>query len=322
MVDLVTLGDIQDARERCKDVVFRTPLVPFSSDPIPGPGRLFLKAESLQPTGAFKLRGAYNKIALVLPQARERGIVAHSSGNHARAVAWVARALGLRAVIVMPDTTPEAKVTATRALGAQVVIVTPEERDVRAFELAHEHGYVHIPPYDDAAVIAGQGTVGLEILEDSPAVDVVLVPVSGGGLIAGVATAVKSVAPNVKVIGVEPSFAADAAQSFRSSKRTAWDAALTYRTMADGLRTTCVGELPWIHIQEYVDDVTVVTEEHIRHAVRCLALEARLVAEPSGAVTTAAYLHGGTALAGANVVAVLSGGNVDPQLFSELLASN
>lgn len=318
MPKLVTLRDIQEASERCRGIAFHTPLVPFLPDPTAGPRELLLKAESLQPTGAFKLRGAYNKIALTLPQAREFGIVAHSSGNHARAVAWVARLLGLRAVIVMPDSTPAAKVAATRALGAKVVIVTPEQRDTRAFELAEEYGYVHIPPYDDPSIIAGQGTVGLEIVKDCPDVDVVLVPVSGGGLIGGIATAVKSLAPNVKVVGVEPELAADAAESFRTGVRTQWDTTLTYRTVADGLRTTCVGELPWRQIERYVDDIIVVTDDEIRDTMGRLALEARMVAEPSGAVSAAAYFHrSGELPSGSKYVAVVSGGNVDPALLSD-----
>jgi len=318
---LVTLTDIEAARDRCKEVFFRTPLVPFLPDPIPQSKRLMLKAESLQPTGAFKLRGAFNKIALSLPQAREHGIVAHSSGNHARAVAWIARSLDLKAVIVMPDTTPDAKVAATLALGAEVVMVTPDERDTRAFELAAEHGYVPIPPYDDESIIAGQGTVGLEILEDAPGVSTVVVPVSGGGLIAGISTAIKSVSPHVRVIGVEPSLAADARESFTTGVRTAWEASHTYRTIADGLRTTCVGELPWRQIQKYVDDIITVSEDEIRDSVRRLALEARLVAEPSGAVAAAAYFHHADGLAEGTTVAVVSGGNVDPSLFVDILSN-
>lgn len=320
MSELVTLADIQDARTRCREVFFRSPLVPFMPDPVSQTRQLLLKAESLQPTGAFKLRGAFNKIALSLQEAREHGIVAHSSGNHARAVAWVARSLDLKAVIVMPDTTPDAKVAATLALGAEVVIVTPDERDSRAFELAAEHGYVPIPPYDDVSIIAGQGTVGLEIIEDAPDVSTVVVPVSGGGLIAGISTAIKSVSPHVKVIGVEPSLAADARESFKTGTRTKWEASQTYRTIADGLRTTCVGELPWRQIQEYVDDIITVSEDEIRDSVRRLALQARLVAEPSGAVAAAAYFHHSGDLDEGTTVAVVSGGNVDPALFVDIIS--
>jgi len=213
---LVSLADIEAAAERLQGRVLRTPLLPFPGDPV---RPLWLKPESLQVTGAFKLRGAYNAILPKLDAARAAGVVAHSSGNHARAVAWVARELGIRAVIVMPDAAPPVKVEAVRGLGAEVVIVPPHERDTRAEELSAEQGFVLVRPYDDPAIVAGQGTVGLEIVQDLPEVDVVLVPVSGGGLIGGVATAVKSVHPAAVVIGVEPELAGDAAESFRTGER-------------------------------------------------------------------------------------------------------
>lgn len=314
----MTFEDIEAAAERLRGSVVRTGLVPFPSGD--DGRRLWLKPESLQPTGAFKLRGAYNAMLQRVDEARRCGVVTHSSGNHARAVAWVARALGVRATIVMPDSTPEIKVAAVRALGAGVVIVTPDERDTRAFDLAGERGLLLVPPYDDPAVVAGQGTVGLEIVADLPEVDVVLVPVSGGGLIAGVATAVKAVAPHTAVIGVEPELAADAAESFRRGERVSWPVADTYRTIADGLRTTSVGAVPWAQITRYVDDIVTVSEEEIRDTVRRIALDARLVAEPSGAVATAAYLHQPDRLpSSGRFVAVVSGGNIAPQLLAEIL---
>jgi len=248
-------------------------------------------------------------------------VVTHSSGNHARAVAWVARELGLRATIVMPDAAPPVKVDAVRRLGAEVVIVDPKDRDTRAFELAAEHGYVMIPPYDDAAIVAGQGTIGLEIAADLASLDAVLVPVSGGGLIGGIATAVKALSPGTRVIGVEPELAADAAESFRSGHRVSWTPEQTYRTIADGLRTTSVGEIPWHQIQRYVDDVITVSEDEIRDGVRRLAADARLVAEPSGAVPFAAYLHHGDELGtGGNIVAVVSGGNLAMDTLARVIA--
>ncbi|HET9079059.1 MAG TPA: threonine/serine dehydratase [Trebonia sp.] len=315
---LVTLDDVRAAAGRIAGRVVRTPLLPFAAAE---PGRpLWLKPESLQPTGAFKLRGAFNAILERLDAARARGVVTHSSGNHARAVAWVARELGLRAVIVMPDATPAVKVDAVRALGAEIVIVTPDERDTRAFELAGEHGYVMIPPYDDAAVVAGQGTVGLEIVTDLPGVDLVLVPVSGGGLLSGIATAVKTLSPGTAVIGVEPELAGDAAESFRTGQRVSWTPEQTYRTIADGLRTTSVGEIPWRQIRKYVDDIVTVTEDEIRDGVRRLAAGARLVAEPSGAASFAAYQHhAGRLGAGGNTVAVISGGNLALDTLAQLI---
>ncbi|TQS39752.1 threonine ammonia-lyase [Cryptosporangium phraense] len=320
---LVTLSDIQAAADRIRDLVVRTPLLPCAWAEAGRP--LWLKPESLQATGAFKLRGASNALALLDAGQRARGVVAQSSGNHAQAVAYAAARLGIRATIVMPDTTPAVKLEATRGYGAEILIVPPAERDVRPLELVAEHGYAHVPPYDDARIIAGQGTVGLEIAEDLGADhsaagegDLVLVPVSGGGLISGVATAIKALSPTTRVIAVEPELAADAAESFRTGRRVTWTPEQTYRTIADGLRTTSVGVLPFAHIREYVDGVVTVSDEEIASAVRVLGRKARLVAEPSGAVTTAAYLYHAAELPpAARTVAVVSGGNVDPAKYLE-----
>lgn len=314
----VGLQDIEAAAQRLQGKVLHTPLLPM---PSADPARpLWLKPESLQVTGAFKLRGAWNAVLPRLDDAREHGIVAHSSGNHARAVAWVAHELGVRAVIVMPDAAPQVKVDAVRALGADVVIVTPDERDTRAEELADAHGLVLIRPYDDAHVVAGQGTVGLEIMRDLPDVDVVLVPVSGGGLLGGIATAVKSLRKDVVVVGVEPALAGDASESFHAGRRISWTTAQTYRTIADGLRTTSVGEIPWQQIRAYVDDVITVEEDEIVDALRRIAGDCRLIAEPSGAVATAAYLHRASSLpTQGKFVAVVSGGNVSTSTYGALL---
>ena len=202
---MVTLSDIQQARARLAGVAVRTPLIPLQYDGHAHPDVLYLKPENLQPIGAFKIRGAYNKIASLTPEERARGVIAYSSGNHAQGVGYAARALNCKAVIVMPRVAPAVKREATEALGAEVVYVGPSgvERMNKAEELAAKHGYSMIPPYDDEQIIAGQGTLGLEILEDLPDVDLVLVPVGGGGVISGIATAVKSLKPSVKVIGVE-----------------------------------------------------------------------------------------------------------------------
>jgi threonine dehydratase len=322
-VALVTLDDLAAARKRIEGVAVRTPLMvcPWADD---GARRLFLKPENLQPTGAFKIRGAYNRLAALTAEERARGVVAQSSGNHAQAVACAARALGIRALIVMPDTSPAVKVENTRSFGAEVVLVPMDRRDVTPRELVAEHGYVWVPPYDDPFVVAGQGTVGLEIAEDATALDArldaVLVPVSGGGLISGAAAAIKQTLPGVKVIGVEPELAADATESFRTGRRQVWEYATTHRTIADGLRTNSVGLLPWEHIQSLVDGFVTVTEEEIRSTVAVLARRGRLVAEPSGAVAAAAYLHHAAELPGRRFAAVVSGGNIDPALLSELLA--
>ena len=318
---MIGLGDIGEARRRLRGVALRTPLVPC---PHGRPGRaLYFKPESLQPTGAFKLRGAYNKIFSLSPEERRRGVIAHSSGNHAQAVAYAARALGTRAVIVMPRNAPRVKLEATTVLGAEVVPVGADsgERVRRAGELAAEHGYVPVPPYDDEILIAGQGTIGPEILEDLPEVETVLVPVSGGGLISGIAAAIKLSRPDVRVIGVEPELAADARASMKSGRLVEFPAEQVGRTVADGLRVRRLGETPFEHVRAFVDDIVAVAEEEIIEAMRRLALRVRLVAEPSGAVTFAAYLfHRDELSASRRTVAVISGGNVEPRLLAEVLA--
>jgi threonine dehydratase len=327
-VALVTLDDLRDAQKRIAGAAVRTPLMPcpWADHDSPGGTRtLHLKPENLQPTGAFKIRGAYNRLSVLTAEERARGVVAQSSGNHAQAVAYAARAMGVRAVIVMPDNSPAVKVENTRSFGAEVVLVPMSERDTTPADLVAEHGYVWVPPYDDPWIIAGQGTVGLEIADDATALDLdlrtVLVPVSGGGLISGVAAALKLSMPGVRVVGVEPELAGDAAESFRSGERRVWPFERTQRTIADGLRTTSLGLLPWEHVQAYVDDVITVTEDEIRSTVAVLARRARIVAEPSGAAATAAYLHHADQLPhGRSVAAIVSGGNLEPSLLGELLA--
>ncbi|MCI0355459.1 MAG: threonine/serine dehydratase [Acidobacteria bacterium] len=299
----------------------RTPLVPFPGQPGDG-NRLCFKAESLQPIGAFKIRGAYNKIASLTEAERSRGVITYSSGNHARAVAYAARCFGARAVIVMPRNAPPVKQESTAALGAQIVLVGPgsAERQQKAEALAAEHGYVMVEPYNDEKIVAGQGTCGLEIVEDMPDVELVLAPISGGGLLSGIATAVKLANPKVTVIGVEPELAGDAQESFRLGRVVEWPAEKTTRTICDGLRTQSVGEIPFAHIQKYVDDIITVSEAQIRAAMRKLALEAHLVAEPSGAASFAGYLFHRDQLPDAKrTVVVISGGNVEKELLKEVL---
>ena len=318
---MITLDDVRLAQRRVQGVALRTPLVPCprgEEDRL-----LYFKAENLQPTGAFKLRGAYNKVSSLSPDERRRGVVAHSSGNHAQAVAYAARSLGVRAVIVMPRGAPRVKLDATAAFGAEVVFVGGDsaERVLKAEELATEHGYVPVPPYDDETLIAGQGTVGLEILEDLPEVETVLVPVSGGGLISGVAAAMKLSRPGVRVIGVEPELAADARESLRTGTLVELPAEQVGRTIADGLRVRKLGYAPFEHISAFVDDIVAVSEDEILDAMRRMALRARLVAEPSGAVAFAAHLFHRDELPASRLnVAVVSGGNVEPQLLSQVLA--
>ena len=311
---LVTLEQIRDAAELIRPHAVRTPLL---ASPWPG---LWLKPENLQPIGAFKIRGAVTAISRLDPALRARGVLAHSSGNHAQAVAYTARAFGIDAHIVIPDNAPARKVQATRDLGATVELVPVDQRFSRPLELERETGKAMIAPFDNADVISGQGTVGLEIAADLPDVSTVLVPVSGGGLISGVAAAITALLPDAKVIGVEPELAGDAAESFRAGRRIPWTPEQTARTMADGLRTFSVGELPWEHISTQVHDIITVSEDEIADATRRLILQARLVAEPSGAVAAAAYLHHRDQLPGGKTVAIVSGGNIDPAVLRALLA--
>ncbi len=319
---LVGLDDIRAARERLRGVAARTPLIacPHQHEN----RQLYFKPESLQPIGSFKLRGAYNKIATLSEDEQRRGVITYSSGNHAQGVAYAARALGVRAVVVMPRNAPPIKVESTRALGAEVVFVGPasSERKARAEELAAEHGYVIVPPYNDERIIAGQGTIGLEILEDLPEAETVLSPVGGGGLISGVAAALKLSRPQVRVIGVEPELAADAQASLRAGRVVEFPAEQVSRTVADGLRTQSVGEMNFEHIRRYVDDIVTVSEREILDAMRLLALNAKLIAEPSGAVTFAAFLfHADQLPRTQRNVAVISGGNAEPELLAKLLSS-
>ena len=334
MPDLITLADIQAAALRITPAAVRTPLVRLTrarlvlagfrelADTAPS---IYLKDESAQPIGSFKLRGAYNKIAQLTHEELRRGVITYSSGNHAQGVAYAARALGARAVIVMPSNAPQIKRDATIALGAEIVEVGPAstERKLRAEQLADAHGYTIIPPYDDPAIIAGQATCGLEILEQLPNVDLVLSPVSGGGLLSGVATAIKlhpkPYPLNPLVYGCEPAVAADAHASFTTRTLTEWPAADTTRTLCDGLRTQSLGALNFAHILQFVDGIVTVSEAEIRTATRIILEATKLTAEPSGAITLAAALFHHHELPPARkIVAILSGGNLDPTLRAEL----
>ncbi len=319
---MVSLHDIRAAQNLLHGIAVRTPLFEWM-----GPSdarKLYLKLENLQPIGAFKLRGAYNKIASLTDDERRRGVISYSSGNHAQGVAYAARAMGVKAIIVMPGNAPKNKLEATAALGAKIITVGPssEERRLRAEQLAAEHGYAIVPPYNDEKIIAGQGTVGLEILEDLPNVETVLVPVGGGGLISGIAAAIKLSNPKVRVIGVEPELAADARASLRAGRIISFPAEQVSQTLADGLRTQSVGAINFEHIRAYVDDIVSVTEDEIREATRALSTNAKTLAEPSGAVAVAAFLFHAGELPKTDInIAVISGGNIDPKLLAELRKS-
>jgi threonine dehydratase len=320
---MIRLSDIRSAQSRLQGITLHTPLVEFKLCDA-DPRQLFLKPENQQPIGAFKLRGAYNKIASLKEEDRERGVITYSSGNHAQGVAYAARALGTKAVIVMPNNAPAIKQRATAALGAEIVLVGPGslERQHKAEELAAQHGYVIVPPYNDEQIIAGQGTMGLEILEDMPDVEMVLAPVGGGGMISGVAAAIKLSNPSIKVIGVEPELASDAQASLRSGEIVQFPAEKVSRTIADGLRTQSIGPINFEHIKTFVDDIVTVNEDEIRQAMQYLSANPATIAEPSGAVAVAGFIFRAEQLPREKLaVAIVSGGNIDPQMLEEIRGS-
>lgn len=314
MDGMVDVDDVRAAAKRIKGQVVRTPLLPCPWAERP----LWLKPENLQPTGAFKLRGALNAVGALADGDRRPGVVTYSSGNHGRALAWAAREYRVPAVVVMQDSSPAVKIDGVRALGAEVLLSPAAEREALAERVRARRWLALVPPFDHPDVIAGQGTLGFEIVEDLPNVDTVVVPVGGGGLISGVAVAIKALRPSVRIIGVEPELAGDVAESFAAGRRVAWDHALTGRTIADGLRASIVGNLTWQYIERLVDNVVTVSEDAIRAAMARLTMSARIVAEPSGAVAAAAVLTQPEIAAGPTVV-IVSGGNVDPALLVEVL---
>ena len=318
---LVGLETIRRAADTLRGVTMRTPLVGFG----PSEDRLYLKAESLQPIGSFKLRGAYVAIAALSPEVRSRGVITYSSGNHAQGVARAARLFGVPAVIVMPSDAPRVKRDRVEADGAQIVVVgtASDERQRVAEALAAERSLSIIPPFDDDRIIAGQGTIGLELVEDRSDLALVLVPIGGGGLASGVSTAIKALRPSVRVIGVEPELGADARDSLARGEVVRWPPELTSRTIADGTRTQALGARTFAHLRANLDEIVTVGEVEIAAGVRLAAERSRLVVEPSGALSIAALaFHAGEL--GLNrtdgaIVAVVSGGNVDPDRYRAYL---
>jgi threonine dehydratase len=318
---LVSFAAIREAAARLQGVAIRTPLVPFGRPET----RRFLKAESLQPIGAFKIRGAYVAVASLTADERARGVITYSSGNHAQGVARAARLLGVPAVVVMPSDAPALKKARVEADGAEVVVVgsSSEERQRVAEEIAAARGLAIIPPFDDDRIIAGQGTVGLEIAVDMPDVAAVLVPIGGGGLASGIAVAIRALVPAARLIGVEPELAADARDSLRENRIVHWSAADVSRTIADGARTTAIGRRNFAHLSRFLDDIVTISESEIAAGVRLAAEESRLVVEPTGALTVAAmaFRSAEAGLDGLDgpIVAVVSGGNVDPERYRGFL---
>jgi threonine dehydratase len=304
---LVTLDDIRAARERIKGVAKITPLIDVSS----AAGRpLWLKCEGLQPGGAFKIRGAYNMVAQLTDEERRRGVITYSSGNHGQAVAIAARALGAPAVVVMPITAPKIKSDGARGFGAEIVFegTTSLHRRAKAEEIAAARGLTMVPPFDHKWIIAGQGTLGLEILDQCHDVGTVLAPIGGGGLVSGVAAAIKQSKPHVTVIGIEPSGAASMKNAVDAGEVRTLEGA---HSIADGLMAVRPGDLNFAHVRRFVDRIDMVDDAEIAAAVRWLFVNAKIVAEPSGAATVAAALRVAAAYA-PPVVAIVSGGNLDP----------
>jgi threonine dehydratase len=313
----VTLDDVRAAARVLEGVAVRTPLVPAPPLAQRAGAPVFLKCEQLQPIGAFKIRGAYNAVSRVARAGNARGVVTQSSGNHGQALAYAARAFGLRAVVVMPGSTPQVKVEGVRRHGGEVVFagaVRSLEQQERAEAIEREEGLVMIPPFDHPDVIAGQGTCGLEIVEQCPEVENVLVPVSGGGLLAGITVAVTGLKPTARIVAVEPAGAPKLTAALKAGSPQTLERT---ESMADGLLTRSIGRLTFPIIQQVVREVVQVGEDDIAGAVRLLHRELGLRVEPSGAVTTAAIMAGRLGLTGATV-AVVSGGNVDPDLFHRL----
>jgi threo-3-hydroxy-L-aspartate ammonia-lyase len=318
-VPVIDLDDVQAAARRLEGVSHRTPV--FTSRTLDGlvGASAHLKAECFQRGGAFKFRGAYNKIASLPEHLRRRGVLAYSSGNHAQAVAIAASLLGTHATILMPEDAPTAKADATRGYGADVVTYDrwTESREEIGARLAEERGLALVKPYDDPLVMAGQGTTALELLADVKGLDALVAPVGGGGLIAGCSTVARALAPEMRIVGVEPEAGDDTARSFAAGERVQIDVP---RTIADGLQTTAPGELTFSVNRERVDEIVTVSDDQIVDAMAFLFDRMKLVVEPSGAVGVAALLAG--RISGARVGVVLSGGNVGAARFAELLSRN
>jgi len=318
--DATLVAEIVAATQRLSGIALRTPLLPFRDN-------AWIKPESLQPTGSFKIRGGYNALSKLSPDERARGVVVHSSGNHAQAIARAARLLGIRAVVVMPDNAPDVKVAGVRADGAEIVFVGPHnvERVARAHEIADEQRLMLVSSANHLDVIAGQGTIGFEVADQLLELGVtggatVLAPIGLGGLAAGISAAMASIDPAYRVVGVEPELAADARDSIKNGELTPWSSEDTARTIADGLRGEAPAPIPFELLKKYLSGVITVSEGEIVEAMRVAAREARLVLEPSGATALAGLVSHRGELPSGPVVVIASGGNVDPARYVEWLS--
>lgn len=315
----LTIDDVRAAAQRLRGVAARTPVLQVKEFDEMAGNTLFIKCENLQRVGAFKFRGAYNRLAQLSDDERRKGVVAFSSGNHAQGVALAAKLLGIKATIVMPADAPAVKLDATRGHDAVVITYDPrtENREKIAADISRTTDATLVPPFDDYRIMAGQGTTALELLEEIPELDVLLVPLGGGGLLAGCAVAAKGVRPAILLYGVEPAAGNDWQLSWQNGKRVRIDLPVT---IADGLRTTSPGELTWPIVRELVEGVLTVSDDEIRQALRMLVERAKIVVEPSGTVALAAAIFRKTAMQGKRVGVILSGGNVDAQQLSKLLS--
>lgn len=315
---MIAFSDIESAYNTLKPVVHRTPLLSSRTFNQRNGNEVYFKAENLQRIGAFKFRGAYNKISSLTVEEKKYGVIAHSSGNHAQGVALAARLFGISATVVMPHNSAKSKVDATRDYGADVVFcgTSIDERERMTEELINKSGYALIHPYHDEKLIAGQGTVALEIFQDLRELDYLFVPIGGGGLISGCALAAKNLFPNINVIGVETEGANDCYQSFRAGRIVKIDAA---NTIADGMRTNSVGQMNFEIIRKYVDDVITIRDEDILPMMKFFLERMKIVVEPTGAVAPAAIMTNVLKLSGKRVCAVISGGNVDPEMLRMII---
>lgn len=314
----INFHDVLRAADRLRGQAHRTPVMTARSLDAAAGMRVWLKCETFQRAGAFKFRGAYNKIASLDPAERDRGVIAFSSGNHAQAVALCARIFGIPAVICMPTDAPAVKVEATAEYGAQIVLYDrmTQDREALARSLAEERGLTLVPPYNDPAIIAGQGTAALELLEEVTDLDVIAAPVGGGGLISGTSVAARGVRPSIAVVGVETEAANHAYLSLKQGERVTIPPP---ETIADGIRTAALGTLTWPVVQRNVDEVVLVSEEEVKAAMRYLLLRLKLVVEPTGAVTAAAALSGKLRRYGSRAGLIVSGGNVAPDVLCDVL---